>query len=328
LSQFIPLRIALITPAGARLRTGNRHTALRWARLLKRLGHRVDLATRWRGRPADLLIALHAWRSRDSIARFHRRHPRRPLLVVLTGTDLYRDLAEKGQARRSVRLAHGLIVLQEEALASLPAPWRAKAQVIYQSAPKGSRLPGEAGFAVCVVGHLREEKDPFRTAYALAHLPPTSHIRVEHLGRALDPRHAEEARRLMGEEPRYRWRGEVPPRQVRETLRRSRLMVMSSRMEGGANVISEALAVGLPVLASRVPGNVGMLGRDYAGYFPVGDERALAALLARAEADADFLAHLSAQCRRRARGLTPARERADLARAIKAACRRAQKRQR
>ncbi|MEO1765677.1 selenoneine biosynthesis selenosugar synthase SenB [Thiobacter aerophilum] len=322
------MRIVIVTPAGPRQRTGNRQTALRWARLLRQLGHQVWIATRWEGQPADLLIALHARRSRRSIHRFHFRHPTRPLVVVLTGTDLYRDLPHDAAARRSLDMASRVVVLQEEGRRALSGRWRRKTSVVYQSAPAGQPLPPDRDFTVCVVGHLREEKDPFRCAQALCHLPPTSRIQVRHLGRALDGAHETQARYLNASLPRYHWLGEVDRRQVRAIMRQSRLLVVSSRMEGGANVIAEALAVGLPVLASQVPGNVGMLGRDYAGYFPVGDERTLAMLLGRAESNPAFLASLAAQCQRRARRMTPARERRALARVIDSARRRAQKRHR
>lgn len=57
------------------------------------------------------------------------------------------------------------------------------------------------------------------------------------------------------------------------------VLVHPSRMEGGAHVVIEAVLSGTPVLASRIDGNVGLLGKDYAGYFPVGDAGGLAALL-------------------------------------------------
>ncbi|MFO0981072.1 MAG: glycosyltransferase [Planctomycetota bacterium] len=109
---------------------------------------------------------------------------------------------------------------------------------------------------------------------------------------------------------RYRWLGELPRGRALRLLRASHVLVLSSLLEGGANVISEALAAGTPVLASRIPGSVGLLGADYPGYFPAGDTRALAALLARAERDPRFRARLRAACRRRAPLVAPERERA------------------
>ena len=86
------MKISLITPAAKHIRAGNRTTAVRWARILRRLGHRVDVATAYADENADLMVALHAWRSADAVARFRELHPDRPLVVALTGTDIYRFL--------------------------------------------------------------------------------------------------------------------------------------------------------------------------------------------------------------------------------------------
>ena len=85
-------------------------------------------------------------------------------------------------------------------------------------------------------------------------------------------------------------------------------MVISSVQEGGANVVSEALAADVPVVASDIAGNVGLLGPDYPGYFPVGDEGALAKVLMRFETDPAFREAISTHCRKLAPQFTPARE--------------------
>jgi len=107
------MKIALVTPAGARSRSGNRHTATRWAEMLRSLGHKVRVSVSWDGRPADVMIALHARRSHDSIVRFSRSVSASPLVVVLTGTDLYRDIRTDRDARASLVLADRLVVLQD-----------------------------------------------------------------------------------------------------------------------------------------------------------------------------------------------------------------------
>lgn len=308
------MKIVIITPAKVTSRTGNRNTALRWAGLLRQLGHRVRVQTEWDGGPADLMLALHARKSHASIRRFHDAFPGRPLVLALTGTDLYRDIRADADARWSMQVADRMIVLQDMGLKELTPALRRKTRVIYQSARPSRRLPPlKRSFEVCVIGHLREEKDPFRAAHALAQLPPRSRIRVTQLGRALDAESEREARAFMARDPRYVWAGEVPHARARRVLARSRLMVISSRMEGGANVVCEALASGVPVIASRIPGNVGMLGREYPGYYPLEDTAALARLLARAERDPEFLARLAAQCRARRPLVAAAREKAGLA---------------
>jgi putative glycosyltransferase (TIGR04348 family) len=303
------MQIALITPARPTARSGNRNTATRWARFLRQLGHRVRVQEKWDGHQGDLMIALHARRSYASIKRFSDLYPHRPLVVVLTGTDLYRDIRTDIAAQESLRLATLLVVLQDLGVVELAQQLQTKTRTIYQSAP--SMQAGKSGikyFDVCLMGHLREEKDPFRTALAMRYLPRSSRIRSIHMGSAIDPEMAAEARRLMAAESRYNWLGELPRWQARQKLARCRLLVLSSRMEGGANVICEALSAGVPVIASNVPGNVGMLGQDYAGYYPVEDEVALAGLLDRAERDAAFYQLLKRQCSERAKLMTPGKE--------------------
>ena len=305
------MKIRIVTPAPPRSRKGNRVTALRWARVLRDLGHQVVIEQEYHGRPCDLLIALHARRSAAAVQEFRRRHSHKPLIVALTGTDLYRDIRQSADAKQSLELASRLVVLQPLGVVELPEHLRPKARVIYQSVRKPRRQPAprQGVFGVCVLGHLRTVKDPFRAALAARRLPASSRVRVIHLGAALSPSMEKRARAEMAGNPRYCWLGEVPRSKALHLLARCRLLVLSSVMEGGANAISEALVVSVPVLASRIPGSVGLLGPDYPGYFPVRDTAALAALLRRAECDAGFYRALARWCKRLAPRFEPARER-------------------
>ena len=307
-------RISIVTPAGAGTRTGNRHTAQRWAALLRALGHRVALGTEWDGRACDLLVALHARRSHASVERYRAAHPRAPLVVALTGTDLYRDLPASAEARHSLELADRLVVLQDEARRALPARVRRKARVIYQSADTTLRAaPPRGRFRVLVSGHLREEKDPFRAAAALVLLREPPRIEVVQLGAALSESMQAQAEDWARRDPRYRWLGARSHPRALEWIARSHLLVLSSAMEGGANVISEAARIGTPVLASRIAGNLGMLGRAYPGYFPFGDERALARTIERAAREPAYYARLERALRARRSLFAPAAERRALA---------------
>lgn len=308
------MRIAIATPIAATRRTGNRATATRWASFLTELGHEAAINPP-AGSDSDALIGLHAWRSVDAVERFRDAHPDRPIVVVLTGTDLYHFLdADPARTLRSLDLADRLVGLHDKVAEALPERFRPKLKVIHQSAR--GRIEREAprrdAFEVLVVGHLRTEKDPFRAALAARRLPPGSTVRIVHLGGAHDPAWAEAAAAEMRENPRYVWLGDLPAARVRRLMARARLMVLSSIMEGGANVISEALVSGLPVLASRIDGSVGLLGEDYPGYFPTSDTAALADLLGRAEGDPALFAALEAACAARAPLFRPEREKAQL----------------
>ena len=308
------MHLVIVTPAPPGTRHGNRATALRWARHLRALGHRVSVLVKWDGRNCDAMIALHARRSHASIKRWRAAHPKGPLALVLTGTDLYGDIRTDAGARESLALADRIVVLQARGLDELDPGTRDKTRVIYQSVrPLRRGDPPRNTFLVTVIGHLREVKDPFRTAYALKYLPPESGIRVVQLGAAMNPEADREARSLMQTEPRYRWLGERDHADAMRWLGCSHAMVISSTMEGGAHVVSEAIAAGVPVIASDIPGNIGLLADDYPGYYPAGNERALGALLARAESDSEFLRSLEAAVKARRSVTDPAAERRAIA---------------
>lgn len=305
-----------MTPALAQANNGNWQTARRWSRLL-RPAYRVRLAERWDGGEEDLLIALHARRSAASIAAWRAAHPVRPVLLVMTGTDLYRDIASEASAQRSLAIADAFVVLNELGPRQLPEALRAKAQVVLQSC--AARRPVERTarhLRALMVGHLRDEKDPrtyWRAARRLAERPD---IRLDHIGAALDPALGEEAAALAAAQPGFRWLGGMDHAAVRRRIQAAHVLVHASRMEGGAHVVIEAIRSGTPVLASRIDGNVGLLGEGYEGFFEPGDDAALAALLAHARDDADMLPRLTAQLARRAALFAPEAERANLHRLV------------
>ncbi len=293
------MKIHLVTPAKKNDRNGNRTSALRWAKLLQQQGHKVQVESEYNGEPVDLLIALHAWRSAESIERYKTLYPHGPLVVVLGGTDVNTYLKTDPEVTlKSMRLADSLVCLHDLIALELRDEFLSKLHIIYQSADglTQRQKPRSRTFDICVIGNLRPEKDPFRTAMATQLLPTKSKIRAFHLGKATNSKWQQQALQFVETSPRYLWKGEVPKWQVRRELSRTRLMVISSNQEGGANVISEALMAGVPIIATKIPGNVGLLGADYPGYFDLGNEKALASLLYRAETDAAFLGVLEHAC--------------------------------
>jgi putative glycosyltransferase (TIGR04348 family) len=277
------MKISLVTPAGPGLRNGNRHTALRWAAFLRAAGHRVKVAVKELGSDADLMLALHARRSHESIVDFWRRHPDKRIVVALTGTDVYRDIRISGEAQESLERADRLITLQPKAAEELAPRLRDKVRVVVQSSSTTLRHhPGKGRFRVCVIGHLREEKDPLLTLAALRLLPEAP-VEVIQIGALLDLKLKPETK-----DKRYRWLKGLPHGAALRWLASSHAMVISSRMEGGANVVCEAIRIGVPVLASYISGNIGLLGNDYPGYFRAEDEKHLAALIAKASTDRAF----------------------------------------
>jgi glycosyltransferase involved in cell wall biosynthesis len=176
--------------------------------------------------------------------------------------------------------------------------------------------PGKL-FRICVLGHLREEKDPFRAALALKLIPSDEKIELVHLGKALSPALAAQAQIRMVHDSRYRWLGGLPHWRALRWLGRSHLMVISSRLEGGANAIAEAVCAGVPVLASAIPGNIGMLGAGYPGYYPPGDEKTLARLLTKAMRHQAYYQSLKRGITARRHLFRPQNEQASLTRLLR-----------
>lgn len=278
---------------------------------MRTLGHRVHIATSYAGERADCMVAIHAFRSAAAIAAFRNDTPAAPLIVLLAGTDIYRfQQSHPATTLESMQAADKLVGLHDLVCHDIPARFADKLTIIHQSARPLSapRQPAITHFDVCVVGHLRDEKDPLRTALAARELPTDSRIRIVHLGKARNADWEQAARAEMARNARYIWHGEVSPGEVRRRFARSHLMVISSVMEGGANVVSEAVVAGLPVVASDIPGNVGLLGADHPGYFPVGDASALAQRLYDAETQPAFLARIRAHGEALAPRFHPERE--------------------
>lgn len=297
-----------MTPALADANNGNWHTAQRWARFLAQ-DYRVRLALNWQRGDEALMIALHARRSAASIAAWRAAHPQRPLLLVLTGTDLYRDIAADPSAQGALVQADRLVVLNELGARALPVALQSKAVVVLQSCPAcRPAVKTQRHLRVVMVGHLRDEKAPETCFAAVRRLAYRRDILFDHVGSALDPALGREASALAAAAPRYRWLGGLAHSATRARIRRAHVLVHASRMEGGAQVVIEAVRSATPVIASRIDGNLGLLGDDYGGYFPTDDVAALVALLERARDDATMLPALRAQCAARAALFDPARE--------------------
>ena len=314
-------RVLIISPSVA-VNNGNWHTAWRWSQML-RPAFEVSIAQQWNGEPFDVMLALHARRSADAIARwaqanFHvtgAPHKALGLGVVLTGTDLYRDIQTNPAAQASLLYASQLVVLQECGAQALPVELRPKTRVIFQSTAAQAALVKPTDLLrVVMVGHLRDEKSPQTLMQAARILKGHADILIEHIGDALEPALGTQASACMADCPQYHWLGGVAHEDTLQKIAQAHVLVHTSRMEGGAHVILEAVCSGTPVLASHIPGNVGMLGADYGGYFALGDAQGLADLMLRCRAELGqtngYYAQLSQQCALRAPLFSPATEQA------------------
>ncbi|MCB0277065.1 MAG: TIGR04348 family glycosyltransferase [Calditrichaeota bacterium] len=275
---------------------GNMITALRWEAFLKELGFEAEVRQAFSDEKVDLLIALDAVQSAGEVHRFRENNSAQPVVLVLSGMDLAVDGSEEKDALQAMEQADALVVHQPFARKELPADLQERTRVIYQSAikPRGAVERRKRTFDVCVVSHLRESKDPFRAAEASRLLPRASKVRILHIGGVLEKGFKRRAIEEMGKNKRYSWLGQRPGWETRKIMADCKLLVISSHAEGGANVISEAVVAGVPILATRISGNMGILGEDYPGYFEVGNTEELARLLEKAEKDSAFYQTLQA----------------------------------
>lgn len=314
-------RVLIISPAVAAANNGNWQTAWRWSRMLHPDFH-TTIAQDWTGEPFDVLLALHAKRSAPAIARWAQAKGAAAnapgLGVVLTGTDLYRDIQTQPSAQASLAYAQRLVVLQERGPDALPPALHAKTRVIFQSTTQRLSLQKtQRHLRAVMVGHLRDEKSPQTLMAAARLLQGHADIFIDHIGEALDANLGAQAQACAAECPQYRWLGGLSHAATRRRIQSAHLLVHASRMEGGAHVLMEAVCSGTPVLASGIAGNIGMMGADYAGYFDHGDARGLAQALLRCRAAAPqgsdpLYRQLQAQCDQRAPLFTPANEQAAL----------------
>lgn len=310
-----PPRVLIITPPGAAARTGNRATAVRWRAQLRALGCQVRIADHVVGRCPDLTIALHARRSAAAVREVKEKCST-PVVVMLTGTDVYKDLPHDADARAALALADGIVALQPDMAQRLPENVRQKVRVIVQAAAVAPIVrPRRNKLDVLLSGHLREEKDPFRAVQALALLPNLP-VRLSHIGDELTAGFRQQALDWMQREPRYRYYGGWSPARARRRLASADVLINASRIEGCPAVICEALSAGTAVLASRIPAHEGLLGADYPGLFAVADNTELATLLRRLNEQSDFLSQLRAAMQTRRMLVSPLTERAAIARLL------------
>lgn len=303
-----PLRIAIVTPAARGSRVGNRATALRWAALLRRLGHRPRVIGGWRDDPCDVLLTVHAVKSAPAVLAARSARPDLPIVTLLSGTDIYPTFSPDGATLAAISTADALVALQPLAAAALPEDLRGRVRTIVQSATATPATRAD-GFHACLLAHLRPVKAPLLAVRAVAALPPSADITLTLAGSRLVEDYSREVLAAAAREPRVRWIGELSRADAKRLVARSAVCLVPSRAEGGANVISEAIAAGTPVLCSAVPGNLGLLGAGWPGVFPADDVEGCSRLLLRAATDEVFVDDLRARTQAMQPMVAPSNER-------------------
>jgi len=132
------------------------------------------------------------------------------------------------------------------------------------------------GYYVLSVGTLKTQKDHATLLEAFALLPPGFGARLTIVGDGPLRGELSELTQRLGLGPRVRFAGfEIDPT---DWYRTADVFVLSSRWEGFANVIVEALSFGLPVVSTDCPSGPSEIleGGRYGALVPVGDPPALA----------------------------------------------------
>ena len=279
---------------------GNSVTAVRLGKILSGSGYHVTHSEQnYSGESAEVMIALNARKSAKAIARFCELNPGSKLIIILTGTDInHPDSLDKDSATWvSMKLADRLVVLHEASLEQVPEIFRGKTSVIYPSVtlPADLQHAPEGDFTIIMTGNMRKEKNPALAVAAAEKISPA--LEIHHYGECTS----------TGSENVIE-HGIFSHDTMLDAMSSAGVLLNTSFQEGGANAICEAVTMGLPVSASAIPGNIGMLGEDYVGLFPSNDLDALVNMLEKTANDPDFYALLKKQLAARAPLFTYAQE--------------------
>ena len=269
--------------------------------MLRAAGHRIRVLES-PGSPhqhldLDVWIGLHAERSAASLELALAASPKVRAITVLTGTDLHREGGLSSLALKQLERSDRLVVLSPGGLELLPEELRSRTCTIPQVPGDLQPAPLREGTpTLAMLSHLRPVKDPLVVLEALGHLSESAPLRIVHAGEPLDPALASRCEQTSAEDPRYSYLGRLPREQALATLKSSHGLLLPSRSEGGASVLSEALLLGRAVIASDAPGITAFLPKTYGGIFPVGSASDLAALLERFAAQPPWRLELAEQC--------------------------------
>lgn len=311
------MNIILVTAAPPGSEYGSETTSIRWEHNLSALGHHVattfvygktedDFADDF----FDMMVVLGARECNEAIRAFKDRDGDRPIVVALNSEDVYLGIENSSEVRRNIERADALVVTQEKALEEIPHEFRERTHLIDQAVelPDGGveaipepplrdkRRTNDYDFEICVANHIQDQTDPLRTAKAARVFSEESGIFVTHIGRVLDARWEHELQKESDTNPRYDWLGEMAWTRALQYIKRADLVSVTSTIQGCANVLSESIVVGTPVVASAVPGNVGVLGEEYPGLFEPKNDEDLAKRIGAAEGDTRFYANLRRHC--------------------------------
>ena len=301
------MNILILYPDNKNVITGNLCSALQYQKILQGLGYSVEVDFKYTGQRAEVLIAINAAKKNSEIIEFKARNSNAKIVSVLSGTDIYPDPLEK--TIESMKLSNALVALQPDGLLKVPECYREKTFLIYQSVESiinvSNPMNHISEFRVTLIANIRSVKDPLVAPYACKHLPVSSKIKIVHIGYCLEKDLGDILIKENENNKRYNWMGGLNELETRKILSQSNVLLITSKNEGAGRVVGEAIELEIPIISTRNPGVLGVLGDDYKGYYPVSNSKVLSKILMRAEDDVDFLGSLNEQCQSKAHLFSP-----------------------
>ncbi len=245
-----------------------------------------------------------------------------PCIATLLGNDVkkYFFSPEKVAVCRSgLENADYVVALSQDLLdqAQALAPISHKAQIIYNSVaiPVAAWQPRERReqFRLGCAGIFKYAKGLPYLLKAFAAVLREQEGELELVGGLREEEKPVFAAMLQrtGSGPRVKFRGPLPHLQIQEWLRSLDVFVLPSVSEGCPNILMEAMANGVPCVATRTGANAVLLEDRVSGLLvPWGDSRSLAQAIGELLGNPGWAASLGAAARRRMGDFSPPREQA------------------
>ena len=307
------LDVLIHSPYPRQKSQGNAVTALRMKNLLAEGG--LSVAIHERGDSpieAKCLIALNARKSAAEIFAFQERQSASVVVALLTGTDVNHPEMEDpcSDTIKALHQSDVIVSLHGGFSHRIPDELLGKTTVIYPSVriPDTVRHFPTSEREVVIAGNFRDEKNPNLLIQAVGELVGES-ITFHAYGDGGS--YQELLEKTADDYDDFKLHGVQDHEVLLTKMQSASVLLNTSIEEGGANAICEAVAIGLPVVASKIDGNIGMLGQDYAGFFTSGDVGELAKLLRRIFAEKELYELLKQQVSKRAELFSYEREAAE-----------------
>lgn len=283
------MRILIVIPSQDPI-SGNWVTARRFQHGLEKQGHRVAIydtplqATdgfrqKLLNFAPDATILLHAYRTGKPWLDAARTL-QTPYIVLLTGTDVNHGLDDPAQSvvirttlqQASAVLLHNPLIAAEFSAKSpelvrflrLLTPGITLGTAPYDLR-KTHGLAEEKTLFLCPAG-LRPVKGGLQLLEMFAQVAVINpHVQLAFCGPVLDESYARHLLAAIEKRPWASYLGSIPQTAMANAMRGADVIINNSQTEGLANALLEAATLGIPILASKIPGNAAVVRHNING---------------------------------------------------------------